>query len=1103
MGNELNVLIQKLDSFIRKYYKNQILRGSLLSLIIWATFFLFASVSEYYGHFSILTRTIIFYITIALFLASFIKYIFIPVLQFFKIGKVINYYQASQILAKHFSHLEDKLQNTLELAELQDSDLPSKDLIFASIEQRISQIQPIPFDVAINFKDNLKYLKYIGGIIAILTTLLVFSPSIITEGTERIVQHDVYFEPAKPFLFILQNDTLEIEKGGDIDILVQVEGRYIPNEISIEYGGNAFMMKKKAPSEFSYTFKNINNSIEFNFTAEEYSSEKYDLTVLPTPTIIDFKINVNIPEYTGEKDFILNNVGDLTIPMGSIVKWEFYTSDIDSVYLCFNDSIRHQAELENNLFTFNKKLFEGGGYRIDVVNEFFNKTDIVNYSINLIPDIHPAIKVGEIKDSIQQTIYYFRGVINDDYGFKRLTFNYRPNENPDAISSIDIPITLNTTSQEFYYAFDFSSVSLTTNKIEYYFEVWDNDAVNGSKSARSSIYEFNIPSEEELEKLNKEANSNIEEKLNETKRLAEELKKNIKKLKENTLKNDMSLWQQTKQLEQIIQKQNQLEQLMKDINEINKERNQMMSSFVEEEMEIMMKKQQLEQLLEELMTDEMRALMEEFNKLLEEFDKEKLEELTEDLEMSYEEMSEQLDRDLEMLKQFEVEQKINKTIDDLNELADQQEQLSEDVKDRKNDDEELLKQQEEQQKKFEELMEQYDEAKELNKQLEKPMSLQDFQQDISDINSEFQQGQQNMQGGKTGKASKSQKKNAQQLEQLSSALQQMMQQNMGTQMQANIDDLRQILDNLVTFSFDQEELIPALKQIRMNDPKYIEIERTQLKLRDDFEIIKDSLTALAKRTPQLGSVVNKEVLAIKKNTRKALENLKDRKTHTARSNQQYVMTSANNLALLLSEVLEAMQMQMSQKMKGEQQCQKPGCGKPSLSQMKSQQQSMMSQLQKMVDDMKKGKGKGGKEINKQLGKMLAKQEKFGNKLSEMMNGASLSPEATTKLNEIKSMIEQTERELANKMITPTTMKRQNEILTRLLEAENAEYQREIDNKRESKEVKNVYFSNPKKIFEYKDVYSQFNELLKSSNIKLSKYYDTKYKEYLLKLKSDQ
>lgn len=170
--------------------------------------------------------------------------------------------------------------------------------------------------------------------------------------------------------------------------------------------------------------------------------------------------------------------------------------------------------------------------------------------------------------------------------------------------------------------------------------------------------------------------------------------------------------------------------------------------------------------------------------------------------------------------------------------------------------------------------------------------------------------------------------------------------------------------------------------------------------------------------------------------------------------------------------------------------------------MKSQQESLKGQMEKMMEQLKKG-NKDGKfdpnATNKKLSQMLAQQEIFQQQMSDMMKNATFSPQAQKSLNEIKALTDKNATDLINKNITPETLKRQNLIVTRLLEAENAEFQRETDTKRESKEAKDETFSNPEQFFKYKGVNSKFNEMINTSSIKLYKYYKNIYKEYLIKL----
>ncbi|MBI5220163.1 MAG: hypothetical protein HY958_14640 [Bacteroidia bacterium] len=1114
MDENYNILIRKLDDFIRKYYKNQIIRGALLSASIYLVFFLSTVVSEYYGHFSIAVRTIIFYISFLLFLVVFVRFIFIPVLQFFKIGRIISYKQAAQILAAHFNRLQDKLHNTLELADLENMNVFSRELVIASINQRIFELKPIPFNAAVNFRENLKYLKYLAGLAILVLIIFIFWPSVITEGTQRIIKHATYFESEAPYQFILLNDSLFVQKGRNYQVKMEVRGSYVPENVSIAFGNNNFLMSKISKSKFSYTFKSINNSVDFYFLAETYTSKKYRLQVLPSPVIIDFNIMVDVPAYTKDTNKIYNNVGDITVPCGSKVKWTFNTKDIDSLWVIFNDTVKYSASRDNNGFAVSKSFLQSMNYKVAVANKFFNKNEFVKYSVNVIPDLAPGIKVNNIKDSAKFSAFYFNGLINDDYGFGKLTFNIKTVHDKsdivkDSLFSVNIPVNKNTTSHEFYYSFDFSSINISDKrKIEYYFEVWDNDAVNGSKSARSSVYEFIIPTKDEIQKIEDQTAKNLQDKLSQSMKLAKELKRDINNMQESLINKNLSSWDKTKMMEQISSKQNQLNELTQQISKEFKQKNEMMNSLTEKEKEILEKQKQLQELLNNVMTDDLKKMMEELNKLMQDYDKKKINELSKDIKLSMDDLSKQLDRNMELLKKYELEKKIDNTIDRIDKLADDQEKLSEKTGDKnaEQDKESLSEKQNEQSGEFDKISQEYQDIQDQNKELKSPMKLDDKEEEMKSIKEDFKQGNQNMKENKMNKASKKQKETSKKLKNMAGSMKQMMQQCQAAQQEEDMDALRKILENLITFSFDQEALMGVLKDIQPRNPKYVEVVSQQKNLAESYKVIKDSLTALAKRTPQIKSVINKEQASLERYMEKTLDGLGERNVGQARTNQQLVMTSANNLALLLSEALNQMQNQMDGM--SDSQCSKPKKGgkgkKQSLQSMRQQQESLKSQMEQMINQLKNGKKDGNgsynpNSMNKQLSKMLAQQEIFQQMLNDITSNSTINPQAQKALNEIKSLLDKNQTDLVNKNITPETLKRQNLIVTRLLEAENSEYQREIDNKRESKEAKNENFSNPEQFFKYKGINSKFNEMLNTSGLKLYKYYKNKYKEYLIKL----
>ena len=139
-SSSFNILILKLDEFIRKYYTNQLIRGVIYSTGALIVFFLLTSIIEFVGHLGITGRTFLFYAYIGCALFLLIRFILIPIFHLIRIGKVISYEQAAEIIGKHFSDVRDKLINTLQLQRTLEIDPSASELVSASIDQRIQEL---------------------------------------------------------------------------------------------------------------------------------------------------------------------------------------------------------------------------------------------------------------------------------------------------------------------------------------------------------------------------------------------------------------------------------------------------------------------------------------------------------------------------------------------------------------------------------------------------------------------------------------------------------------------------------------------------------------------------------------------------------------------------------------------------------------------------------------------------------------------------------------------------------------------------------------------------------------------------------------------------
>jgi hypothetical protein len=250
------------------------------------------------------------------------------------------------------------------------------------------------------------------------------------------------------------------------------------------------------------------------------------------------------------------------------------------------------------------------------------------------------------------------------------------------------------------------------------------------------------------------------------------------------------------------------------------------------------------------------------------------------------------------------------------------------------------------------------------------------------------------------------------------------------------------------------------------------------------------------------------------NMDKSIQALGQRQIQLGRSYQQYTMTNLNNLAVMLSEVLKSMQEDMQQGPggKGQQSNARKKKGKgDEMGKMRKMQEELNRQLKEMQDGKNKGdkgkngqnKGKGGEKdgengiTSKEWAKMAAQQEALRRKLSELEKQLKQEGNqgALGDLKKTQEMMEEVEKDLVNKRLTMETLRRQQEILTRMLDHERAEKERETDKERKSNEGKELQRKLPPNIDEYLKQKQREQELLKTIPPSLKQYYKNKTREY--------
>jgi hypothetical protein len=721
----------------------------------------------------------------------------------------------------------------------------------------------------------------------------------------------------------------------------------------------------------------------------------------------------------------------------------------------------------------------------------------IRYALEVVKDLPPQLQVERYNDTVLFNFITVAGKISDDYGLRDLKLFYRLRHKEDkkesAFASKTISIDKRSTNQSFLYNWLLDSIRISPGTtLEYYLQVWDNDGVHGSKSTKSPVYDFKIPDEQALKESMSESASQAQSSMQEMMEKTKQLQKEINKLQEK-IKNQKNLtWQENKEVENILKKH---DELRKDLENLSKQQDQLREKnekFGAQDPQFNEKMKELQQLMNEVLDEETRKMMEELRKMMEQkASKEEIDKMLEKMEKKDEGMKQDLERTLEMFKQLQYEQKLNNAIQDLQKLAEKQEELSQKTQDKNADNKQLEEQQQKLQEEFKQVKEDLKDMKELNEKLDEKNPEPASEEDQQSVDQKQEDSKQQLGNNQKQKASKSQKEAADKMKEMANKMEKMKQQMMEDQAQENLDDLRAILENLITLSHEQEALMKDFKKVNQADPRYIQLSQKQLKLKDDSKVIEDSLMALAKRVFAIRAFVTREVRTMKGYMDESMTAIRARRSDIAAGKQQFAMTSINNLALMLNDAMKQMQQQMADaKMQGGAMCKKPGKNKnPGLGQMQKQ-------LNQQMQDLKNGK-KQGRELSEELAKLAAQQEMIRKALKQLeQNGKNEGgKEGGNQLSEIKKMMEETEKDLVNKRLNQETLYRQQEILTRLLESEKAAKEREIDPQREAQSAKEIENQLPPALEKYLKAKEKQVDLLKTVPPALTPYYRKEVNEY--------
>lgn len=978
------------------------------------------------------------------------------------------------------------LQELSYVLDLETSANANPKLVEAAILKNLEQVDPTILDTALrefikNSSENIRVSS--RRLLAIVSVIvLLISAVSLKQSAQRLGQFWVTFEKPNPYSFTIIPGNITLEQGSPFSVSVSFDGD-IPEDVFLalktpvedEYRTRAM---ENVNGVFSSAPMELNSDISFYIEMDGYKSSLFEATIQLRPRFTDLSLTVIPPEYTKldtvRYQYPFSQVsgyqGSELITSGTLNK------ELDSFLLNSNSS---QVELSIDAdLGFNQSM------KIELEDTVFfsmsDKSGLVNqnpFQFVVIPktDAFPYVELVEPSQSIESVEPLTLDILfkaSDDFGLTSASLNYelrRAFVDKPIQSSIKLQKPVTETLQPF--SWDLSELRLKPKDVlSFWIEVSDNNRYNGFKSSQSQILTLTVPSLVDYFEDLGEKEDEVETDLDDISSSFEEIQEQYETFKEQLKENPETDFEQQRQLEEVAKQQEELEQRIEELNEKFDEIKDELSENNLLSEETMKAYDELQKLMEEIDDPSFREALEKLQEQMRNMSPEQLREAMKDVEFNEELYKERLERTIELFKQLKLISDLDKLAQSYEDLAEQEAELQE----QSLSPEEESQQRESTLEQTEQLKEQTQDLSEnTTKKTEKAISeyQEASQEELDKTNKELEELLDELEelmdeeGLTPSERTEKQKKKEQLEKSITQAFQklaEMTRQQMESmdqqQMNINIAGLQYILHSLLNLSVEQEDLVSFASATENRSQAYVEFARDQKNLESIFSSLSDSLFQLSKEIPQFANDVNKKKLEVEQQLTSSLEQMAERDQSRSSIATRQALGGVNEISFMIANLLE--QLQNQQNGEGEGSGQSSQQMMEQLKQMGEGQKQINQQIQDMINDMQ-----GERLTQDQMGRLnqLSKQQnEIRKQLQELQRNGEL--ESGDKIgSDIQRMIEEMEdtiNDLRGGAVDPTLVERQQNILSRMLEAEKALEERDKEEKREGTTGNNLVRPTP-------------------------------------------
>jgi len=972
---------------------------------------------------------------------------------------------------KRFPHLKNLLVNAVQLSARNDGrEGYSPELTAAAIQQAEEACRDLDFGRAIPKKPQAVAWGEVGiGAILVPFLFLIF-PSPSTKAFSQFLNLKAIWQAEAQAVLKVEPGNGKVAKGQSFDIRVAVEGKTIREALVHRKPESGVWEEVKAiplaANRFEHSFESVMEPFEYYVTAGHLTSEHYRVGVSVKPVVVQFKLKAIYPSYAKvPPQESSDGSGEVTALVGTVVEVSGKANvPLGSAKLAMGDSSQVTLKPEGSQFSGKFVVRKDATYQFEISDSSGEKNeDPPEYRITAIPDEPPTIRIAEpgrdvyLPEDLRISLHL---EAHDDFGLTRMALKVKKGSDKEerTVPIVDLKGRVADTSVTFNW--DLNDLGLLAGEeAVYYAEIYDNDVVSGPKRGISQAFRIRFPTVQEMYALSQKEQEEALADLQGSLPAQEELKKEIERIGQELKTQKNLTWEKKQEIEQSLKHQEDLIKELEKTSQDLKEAAQKAEQSPLVDMETVQKLQEVQRLMSEVMTEEMRKALDKLQEAMQKADPKMVQEAMKNLRLTQEELKQRLDKTIALLKDVQSEQKLKEAVNKANDLLARQQALKEATKQSDKKDLPALAPKQKEMK---------EEAKQLAKDLKSISdSLKATHPQVSDslaqlskdmegdsLSGAMEQAANQLSSQNPQEAMKNQEKAERSLSKLSQGIKSAQNKKVGQDKKILAEKMRNAMKDLLYLSEKQNELNQKMGNAASNPTADKDaLAKEQQDLQAGAKKVADQLAEAGQKTMFLTPEIMRQMGGSLSKMGQAQQQLEQGNAGGAKQNGKDAQAGLNQTVMSLMDAMGRMQSSGS------------ASGlKEALEQMAglSQQQEGVNQGTQGLMPIP-GEGMLSMQQRAEMARLAAEQGAIGKGMRDVQRSLESGGESGLqgRVNEIAKDMEKVAEDLKTRKVDRQTIERQQKILTRLLDAQRSVRERDMTERRKSEVAKPYEPKSPK------------------------------------------